>query len=98
MEYDYFYEEQSEHFVFYKVPKVLFVKQEFKELSSDAKLLYGLLLDRASLSQRNNWLDNNGRVYVIYTINNIKDYIVLYTWLAIINKRNTLRITESPMS
>lgn len=72
MGYDYFYEEQSEQFAFYKVPKVLFVNQEFRELSSDAKLLYGLLLDRTSLSKRNNWLDKNGRVYVIYTNSGIQ--------------------------
>ena len=72
MKYDYFYEEQSEQFVFYKVPKVLCTEEEFRNLSSDAKLLYGLLLDRVSLSQRNAWIDKDGRVYVIYTIENIK--------------------------
>lgn len=72
MEYDYFYEEQWEQFVFYKVPKVLCTESEFRDLSSDAKLLYGLLLDRVSLSQRNGWIDGNGRIYVVFTIENIK--------------------------
>ena len=72
MKYDYFYEEQSEQFVFYKVPKVLCTEAEFRELSSDAKLLYGLLLDRVTLSKRNGWLDSEGRIYVIFTIENIK--------------------------
>lgn len=72
MKYDYFYEEQSEQFVFYKVPKVLCTEEEFRKLSSDAKLLYGLLLDRVSLSQRNGWVDENGRIYVVYTIENVK--------------------------
>ncbi len=71
MKYDYFYEEQSEQFVFYKVPKVLCTEAEFRNLSSDAKLLYGLLLDRVSLSQRNGWIDEEGRVYVIFTLDNI---------------------------
>lgn len=73
MKYDYFYEEQSEQFVFYKVPKVLCTKEEFRNLSSDAKLLYGLLLDRVSLSQRNGWIDEEGRVYVIFTLDNIME-------------------------
>lgn len=71
MKYDYFYEEQSEQFVFYKVPKVLCTEEEFRKLSSDAKLLYGLLLDRVSLSQRNGWVDENGRIYVVFTLDNI---------------------------
>ena len=73
MKYDYFYEAQSEQFVFYKVPKVLCTKEEFRNLSSDAKLLYGLLLDRVSLSQRNGWIDEEGRVYVIFTLENIME-------------------------
>ena len=72
MKYDYFYEEQSEQFVFYKVPKVLCTEEEFRKLSSDAKLLYGLLLDRVSLSQKNGWVDEDGRIYVVYTIENVK--------------------------
>lgn len=72
MKYDYFYEEQSEQFVFYKVPKILCTEAEFRELSSDAKLLYGLLLDRVTLSKRNGWFDSEGRIYVIFTIENIK--------------------------
>ena len=71
MKYDYFYEEQSEQFVFYKVPKVLCTDDEFRKLSSDAKLLYGLLLDRVSLSKKNGWVDEDGRVYVVYTLENI---------------------------
>ena len=72
MKYDYFYEEQSEQFVFYRVPKVLCTEEEFRKLSSDAKLLYGLLLDRVSLSQKNGWVDEDGRIYVVYTIENVK--------------------------
>ena len=71
MKYDYFYEEQSEQFVFYKVPKVLCTEEEFRTLSSDAKLLYGLLLDKVSLSQKNGWVDDDGRVYVIFTLERI---------------------------
>lgn len=37
-------------------------------LSVNAKLLYGLLLSRTQLSQKNGWVDGQGRVYVIYTV------------------------------
>lgn len=59
MEFDYFYKEQSEQFTFYRVPKALITEEYFKELSTDAKLLYGLLLDRVSLSS--GYRQNDGR-------------------------------------
>mgnify|MGYP000597493201 FL=1 len=71
MTFDYFYKEQSDQFAFYRVPKVLIVDDTFQELSTDAKLLYGLLLDRVSLSSNSGWFDEEGRVYVIYTIKSI---------------------------
>lgn len=72
MIFDYFYKEQSEQYAFYRIPKVLIVDDEFAELSTDAKLLYGLLLDRVSLSSSSGWLDECGRVYIIYTIKSIQ--------------------------
>ena len=71
MEFDYFYKEQSDQFAFYRIPKVLITEEFFQELSIDAKLLYGLLLDRVSLSSNSGWFDEVGRVYVIYTIKSI---------------------------
>ena len=71
MEFDYFYKEQSDQFAFYRIPKVLITEDFFQELSIDAKLLYGLLLDRVSLSSNSGWFDEEGRVYVIYTIKSI---------------------------
>lgn len=73
MIYDYFYEEQAEQFIFYRVPKVLCTEEEFRDLSSDAKLLYGLLLDRVGLSKKNGWIDDAGRVYVIFSHENVKE-------------------------
>ena len=72
MIFDYFYKEQSEQYAFYRIPKVLIVDEEFADLSTDAKLLYGLLLDRVSLSSSSGWLDECGRVYIIYTIKSIQ--------------------------
>ena len=72
MTYDYFYGQQAEMFTFYRVPKVLFTEDCFWNVSTDAKLLYGILLDRMNLSARNGWLDEEGRVYIIFTIEEIK--------------------------
>lgn len=72
MKFDYFYENQSEKYSFYRIPKALFTEERFQNLSTDAKVLYGLLLERTSLSQENGWLDENGRVYVYFTIKAVK--------------------------
>ena len=72
MYFDYFYTEQSENYTFYRIPKVLFTDDIFKDLTTDAKVLYGLLLDRISLSRENGWIDDVGRVYIYYTIKGVK--------------------------
>ena len=72
MTYDYFYGQQSDLFTFYRVPKVLFTNERFWNISADAKMLYGILLDRMSLSAKNGWIDENGRVYIIFTIDEAK--------------------------
>ena len=72
MTYDYFYGQRSELFTFYRVPKVLFTNERFWNISADAKMLYGILLDRMSLSAKNGWIDENGRVYIIFTIDEAK--------------------------
>ena len=72
MEFDYFYREQSDQYTFYRIPKILIVEDCFQELSTNAKLLYGLLLDRVSLSTNSGWFDEQGRVYIIYTIKSIQ--------------------------
>ncbi len=71
--YDYFYGAESEQFTFYRIPKVLFTDERFKTISAEAKILYGLLLDRMSLSAKNGWLDKDGRVYIIYTVDDIME-------------------------
>jgi len=70
--FDYFYGQQSDLFTFYRVPKVLFTNERFWNISADAKMLYGILLDRMSLSAKNGWIDKNGRVYIIFTIDEAK--------------------------
>ncbi len=73
MEFDYYYGIEAEQFSFYRVPRLLIKDERFKGLSSDAKLLYGLMLDRMSLSMKNGWLDEGNRAYVIYTIDAIRE-------------------------
>ena len=60
---DFFYGDQSELFSFYRVPKLLITDKRFKSLSCEAKLLYGLLIDRMSLSKKNEWMDKQRRIY-----------------------------------
>ena len=69
--YDYFYGAEAEQFSFYRIPKVLFTEERFKNISAEAKVLYGLLLDRMTLSAKNGWQDKENRVYIIFTIEDI---------------------------
>ena len=66
--HDYFQSLEGAGFQFFRIPTALIKNKEYKGISTDAKLLYGLLLDRMSLSIRNNWRDEHGHVYIIYTI------------------------------
>lgn len=71
--YDYYYGNEAEQFTFYRIPKLLIKEERFRELSIESKMLYGLLMDRMSLSIRNKWLDEENRVYIIYTFDEIMD-------------------------
>ena len=73
MQYEYFYGAQAEQFSFYRIPKALFTEPNFRELSTDAKALYGILLERMSLSLKNQWLDAQNKVYIIFTVEEIMD-------------------------
>ena len=72
MTLDYFYGQVGELFSFYRIPKALFLESRFQNLSTDAKTLYGILLDRMSLSVKNEWFDKKGRVFIIFTIEDVK--------------------------
>lgn len=61
MNFDYYYGDESNQFAFYRIPRQLITGEAFKKLSTDAKLLYGLLLDRMGLSAKNGWYDDMGR-------------------------------------
>ena len=72
MTLDYFYGQAGKLFSFYRIPKALFQEQRFQNLSTDAKTLYSILLDRMSLSVKNEWFDKQGRVFIIFTIEDVK--------------------------
>ena len=72
MTLDYFYGQAGKLFSFFRIPKALFQEQRFQNLSTDAKTLYGILLDRMSLSVKNEWFDKKGRVFIIFTIEDVK--------------------------
>lgn len=69
--FDYYYGIEAEQFSFYRVPRLLIKDKRFNGLSSDAKLLYGLMLDRMSLSVKNRWFDEDNRAYIYYTVEEI---------------------------
>lgn len=73
MQFDYFYGNEAEQFTFYRIPKILITSPHFKKISDSAKLLYGLMLDRMSLSIRNGWLDDDNRAYIFFTTNDIME-------------------------
>ena len=70
---DYFYGQSGKLFAYFRIPKALFQDSRFRQLSTDARTLYGILLDRMSLSAKNGWLDEQGRVYIIYTVREVQE-------------------------
>lgn len=75
IQFKYFRGMEAEQYSFYRVPKVLFTAECFKSLSCEAKVLYGLMLDRMSLSIKNRWFDEEDRVYIIFTVEEIMDLL-----------------------
>ena len=73
MAFPFHYGGEAESYTFYRVPKILFTEKVFDHLSTDAKLLYGLLLDRMQLSLKNGWVDEDGKVFIYYTVESIMD-------------------------
>ena len=75
IQFDYFRGMEAEQYSFYRVPKVLFTAECFKSLSCEAKVLYGLMLDRMSLNIKNRWFDEEDRVYIIFTVEEIAELL-----------------------
>jgi len=75
VKFEYYYGNEAEQYSFFRIPKTLFTDLNFKKLSVEAKILYGILLDRMSLSIKNKWLDEENKVYIIYTIEEIMEVL-----------------------
>ena len=73
--YGYYYGNEADQYTFYRLPKALFTNDRYKNLSDGAKILYGLMLDRMGLSTKNGWLDTQDRVYIIFTLENVQEYM-----------------------
>lgn len=73
MEFDYYYGQESEQFNFVRIPQVFFTDEKFSAMSCEAKILYGLMLNRMGLSKKNGWLDDRNRVFIIYTIEDVME-------------------------
>lgn len=73
LDLNYYYGQEAEQFTFYRLPKALITDSRFKEVSNNAKLLYGLMLDRMSLSARSGWFDEENRVYIKYAVKTIME-------------------------
>lgn len=73
--FNYFYGTQADQYSFYRIPKALFQNDYFRNLSSDAKILYGLMLDRMSLSIKNQWFDEKNRAYIYFSIEDIMELL-----------------------
>lgn len=64
-----------EEVIFFRLPKILFTEERFRCISTSGKLLYGMLLDRVSLSAKNGWVDEKKRVYVYYTVSTVQEML-----------------------
>lgn len=72
MRMNYFYGSQADQFNFIRIPKELVVGEAFASLSVQAKILYGMLLDRMGMSYKNKWMDEENRVYIVYLLDEIQ--------------------------
>ena len=73
--FDFYYGKQAEQFNFYRIPKLLFTDKRFSDVSIEAKVLYGLMLDRMSLSLKNGWVDEENRVYIYFKLEDAMEFM-----------------------
>ena len=74
-QFDFYYGSEAEQFHFYRIPKMLFTDKRFSGISVEAKVLYGLMLDRMSLSIKNGWIDEGNRVYIYFKLEDAMEYM-----------------------
>lgn len=72
MRFAYYKRSEAEQFSFIRIPKAMMTEEIFSPLSSQVKILYGMLLDRMGSAVKNKWVDECNRVYIIYPIAEIQ--------------------------
>lgn len=97
--FPYYYGCEAEQYAFYRIPKLLITDERFRGISTDAKLLYGLMLDRMSLSLKNGWLDDENRVYIYFTVEEVMEQMNCMSqkatkMLAELDSRNGIGLIE----
>lgn len=70
---EFFYGDEADQYSFFRIPRLLITSPRFRGLSTEAKLLYGMMLDRMGLSLKNGWHEEDGRVYIYYTVEEIAE-------------------------
>ena len=75
MHIDYCYRDTAENFSYIRIPKILINCEPYCTISADAKIAYGLMIERTSLSRINQWIDEQNRVYITYTINSLMEIL-----------------------
>lgn len=73
MNFNYYYGNEADLYSFYRIPKILLAGKDYTEISTAAKLLYGILIDRMGMSLKYKWVDDDNRVYIIYPISEIQE-------------------------
>lgn len=90
MSFQYFCSREAEQFTFYRIPKILFTDRRFSKISIEAKVLYGLLLDRMSLSLKNQWIDGADRVYIYFKLLELMTEVIC-------SKKTSISVGGEPM-
>ena len=73
MSFNYYYGNSAEMYSYYRIPRLLLTGEAYVGLSIEAKLLYGMLMDRMGMSVKNRWRDEGNRIFVIYPISEIQE-------------------------
>lgn len=73
--YDYYHSHEADQYTFYRMPKALFTNQRYKGLSGNAKFVRPDARPDGHLLLKNNWVDNNDRVFIYFTPEDVQEYI-----------------------
>ena len=87
-----FYTEKEEVTLrFYQTPKALFKNPKYKGLSLGPKLMYSILRDRLDMSIKNNWKDEKGYIYLIFSVEELMNLLEINKETVTIYKRKLIK-------